>query len=190
MTSQDNITIEGGGKVVGGDDNSMTITTHNLPVTKTKLSTLFECLKHKFETEEQTNCISEELRRYQTDRDTIGLEQKLIDGDLEYLYEDASLLKEAYTKKLYRYQFYEPAQEIHVLILGQICQKFRYLIYPLIRKGEQQDIISKIISYEIVDPIMQTIQENGCDDIMGLTPNDIEGMIYFLTGRCHIKWKL
>lgn len=184
--------VTNGGKLVGGDDNSVHIKTetHNHPVTQTKLSVLFDSLKRKFEQEEQTDCISEELKFYQTDRDTIGLEQKLKDGDLEYLFEDASLLKEAYARKLYRYQLYEPAQEIHTYILGIICNKFRWLIYPLIKNSTPQEEIARLISSEIIDPIMKIIMEQGCNDIMGLTYRDIEGMIYFLTGRCHIKWKL
>ena len=195
MTSFENIDIIGGGKVVGGDDNSdssvrVTSEIHNHPATKTKLSILFDALKVKFEKDEQTDCVSEELRFYQTERDTIGLEQKLNDGNLDYLFEDASLLKEAYTKKLYKYQLYEPAQEIHVFILGIICNKFRLLIYPLLKSGASQENINKTISTEIVDPIMKIILEQGCSDIMGLTSKDIDGMIFFLTGRCHIKWKL
>ena len=184
--------ITNGAKLVGRDDYSVNVKseTHNHPATQTKLSILFDSLKCKFEQEEQTKCISEELKFYQTDRDTIGLEQKLKDGDLEYLFEDASLLKEAYARKLYRYQLYEPAQEIHTYILGIICYKFRWLIYPLIKKSVSQEEISRLISSEIIDPIMKIIMEQGCNDIMGLTYKDIEGMIYFLTGRCHIKWKL
>jgi len=189
MVSYKNIKIRGNGKVVGGDDNSITHI-HNDSIAQTKLSFLFDSLKNKIEQEEQTKCISEELKFYQTDRDTIGLEQKLKDGDLEYLFDDASLLKEAYARKLCKYQLYEPAQEIHILILSIICTNFRWLIYPLIRKGIPQDEISKRISSDIIDPIMKTIMEQGCNDIMGLTYKDIEGMIYFLTGRCHIKWKL
>ena len=71
-----------------------------------------------------------------------------------------------------------------------ICNKFRWLIYPLIKKSTPQEEIARLISSEIIDPIMKIIMEQGCNDIMGLTYRDIEGMIYFLTGRCHIKWKL
>lgn len=192
MASLKNIEIRGDGKAIGGDDNSVVVSTdiHNYPSTKTKLSILFDALKEKFESDEQTDCISDELKFYQTERDTIGLEQKLKDGELDYLFEDASLLKEAYTRKLYKYQLYEPAQEIHSFILGIICNKFRFLIYPLLKKETSQEDITKIISEKIVDPIMKIILEQGCSDIMGLTSKDIDGMIFFLTGRCHIKWKL
>ncbi|WP_203558768.1 ABC-three component system protein [Bacteroides sp. 51] len=192
MASIKDIGITGNGKVVGRDDNSVSLKSeiHNYPASRTKLSVLFDALKEKFENGEQTDCVSEELKFYQTERDTIGLEQKLKEGDLDYLFEDASFLKEAYTRKLYKYQLYEPAQEIHTYILGIICSKFRYLIYPLLKKKNPQDEISKIISSEIVDPIMTIILEQGCSDVMGLTYKDIEGMIYFLTGRCHIKWRI
>ena len=48
--------------------------------------------------------------------------------------------------------------------------------------------ISRAISYEIIDPVMKTIHEEGCHDIMGLSSTEVEGMIFFLTGLCHINW--
>lgn len=192
MSKLKDIAISGSGRVVGGDDNSFNYDSRTIacPPTQTKLSVLFDKLKEQCEQGEQTEEISDELNYYKTERDVIGLEQKLIDGNLDYLYEDASILKDAYTRKLYRYQLYDSAQEIHVFILGIICEKFRNLVYPLLRKNIDQSIISEIISTKIVDPIMKTILEQGCNDIMGLSAKDIDGMIYFLTGRCHIKWKL
>lgn len=192
MSTMKDIEIGGDGKLVGRDDNSVNLnsTTINHSPSKTKLSILFDRLKEQFEQEEQTEEVSDELNYYITEKDVIGLEQKLIDGNLSYLYEDASELKDAYTRKLYKYQLYDSAQEIHVFILGIICEKFRNLVYPLIIKGIDQAIISETISIKIVDPIMKIILEQGCNDIMGLSSKDIDGMIYFLTGRCHIKWNL
>ena len=46
------------------------------------------------------------------------------------------------------------------------------------------------ISDNIVNPIMNLIQQEGCDDIMGLTSTEIEGMFHYLTGNCHINWTL
>jgi hypothetical protein len=171
------------GDVVAGNKSEV----HNY-TKKTKLSTLFERLKEEFEGKKQCKEISDDLKKYSEPRDTIGLEQKLIDGERGYLIEDAKWLKQEYYKKLTKYQFFEPAQEIHSYLLGIVLEKFRNLIYPLIRNGATDVEISATLSNEIINPIVQIIQEEGCNDIMGLGSTDIEGMIYFLTGLCHLKW--
>ena len=53
MASLKNIEIRGDGKAIGGDDNSVVVSTdiHNYPSTKTKLSILFDALKEKFESD-------------------------------------------------------------------------------------------------------------------------------------------
>lgn len=205
--TQKNIDIKGDGKLIAGDDNSITEnysgdnysgasvlkkeeTHYHYTITQTKLSSLFSQLREQYETKEESSSIIEELNRYLTEKDTIGLEKKLEDGDLSYLYEDAIELKEAYAKKVYKYQLYTSAQEIHSYLLGIICSKFRHIIYPMIKERKSHADISKSISEDIIDPICKLILEHGCDDIMGLCPQDIEGMIYFLTGRCHIRWKV
>ncbi|KGO84774.1 hypothetical protein Q765_19900 [Flavobacterium rivuli WB 3.3-2 = DSM 21788] len=186
-TRQEGIDISGhNGKVVAGDDNSTSY--HQYSSKTSKLSKLFERLNKEYNANNEISDINDDLQRYLDKRDTIGLEQKLINGNREYLFDDASWLKQEYAKKLTKFQFFEPAQEIHALLLGIILEKFRNRIYPLIREKSSDIEILKVISEDIVNPILNVLQEEGCDDVMGLDSTDIEGMIYFLTGRCHIKW--
>jgi hypothetical protein len=186
---QEHIGIQGDkNKIVAGDDHS---TEHHYHSPKqTKLTLLFDKLKEKFEQGGTVSGLSDDLKRYTDGRDTIGLEQKLKDANKEHLLDDFSWLKQQYTKKLTKFQFYEPAQEIHSYILGIVCERFRNYIYPLIRQGAEEKEIMQVISDKIVAPILALIQEEGCNDVMGLSSAEIEGMIHFLTGRCHLKWKL
>jgi len=186
--SLENIDVSGeNGKVVGGDDNSQTNIYYSK---KGKLAHLFEKLKDKFEEEDTISKVSDDLKRYKDERDRISIEQKLIDANREHLLDDFLWLKDQYFRKLTKFQFYEPAQEIHAFLLGVVYEKFRNIIYPLIRSGESEQIILSTMSEKITNPIVNLIQEQGCDDIMGLSATEIEGMIHFLTGQCHIKWKL
>ncbi|WP_196888231.1 ABC-three component system protein [Aureivirga sp. CE67] len=174
-------------KIVAGDDNSQ----NNFFVSKKgKLSLLFESLKEKFEEDDKITRISDDLQRYKDGRDRISIEQKLKDANREHLTEDFLWLKDQYFRKLTKYQFFEPAQEIHAFILGIVYERFRNIIYPLIRQNESEKVILSAMSEKITAPIVNLIQEEGCDDIMGLSSTEIEGMIHFLTGQCHIKWKL
>jgi len=187
MPHSKNIDINGdSNKIVLGNDNSKTI----YEIKKGKLASLFEKLKVKFEGDETINQISDDLKRYQDKRDRKSLEEKLNAANRGHLLDDFSWLKEQYFKKLTKFQFYEPAQEIHAFILGIVYEKFRNIIYPLIRANASEATILEKISAEVVNPIVQLIQEEGCDDVMGLSNTEIEGMIHFLTGKCHINWNI
>src|SRR5690606_14874525 len=111
-SSQKGIEIGGdNSKVVGGNDLSSTNHYHNY-TQQTKLSKLFDRLKEEYNADNRIDEINDDLQRYLLDRDAIGLEQKLIDGNIAHLYEDAMWLKEEYSKKLTKYVFFEPAQQI------------------------------------------------------------------------------
>jgi len=181
-TTQNQNTVNGG-DIVAGDK---LVTNHVQK--KTKLSSLFEKLKQSFGDGQTVKDESEDLKRYSIPRDTIGLEQKLINANLQHQLDDAAWLKEQYAKKLTKFQFYEHAQEIHAFFLGIVLEKFRNIVYPMIQNGNTELEVRKAISAELIEPIIQTIQAEGCDDIMGLSSTDIEGMIFYLTGQCHIKW--
>jgi hypothetical protein len=185
---QENISQTGSGnKITGGDDNSKnTFITSN----KGKLAGLFEKLKAKFENGDAINKISEDLQKYTDRRDTIGLEEKLNEADKSHLYEDFSWCKQQFYKKLVLYQNYEPAQEIFAFILALVLERYRNVIKPLIRDGAAEKDILLTISNNIVNPIMTLVQEEGLNDIMGISATEIEGMFHYLTGNCHIKWKI
>lgn len=156
---------------------------------KTKLSSLFDKLNETYNEQKQIDVICDDLKRFMDGRDTIGLEQKLINGNRQHLFENAMWLKEEYSKKLTKYQFYEHAQEIHAFILGVVLEKFTHKINPIISAEQDDIVVMKAISDDIISPLITMIQEEGCSDIMGLGATDINGMVYFLTGRCHIKWE-
>lgn len=187
-TNQENIKIDGNNnKIIGGNDNS---TTNIIKSSNSKLASLFGKLKETFENDDKITEISENLKRYTNRRDTIGLEQKLKDADKSYLYLDFSWCKQEFHKKLLLYQNYEPAQEIFAFILAIVLEKSRNVINPMIRENKPESEILGKISSEITNPIMNLIQSEGCFDIMGLSSTEIEGMFHYLTGNCHINWKL
>lgn len=187
--NQKDIGIDGDdNKVVAGDDNSTSNKHYHNYSKQTKLSRLFDRLNEEYNADNRIDEINEDLQRYLTERDAIGLEQKLIDGGIDHIYDDALWLKEEYYKKLTKYVFFEPAQQIHAYLLAIVIEKFRNLIYPLIREGKSEGEIMKAVSENINTPLLTLIQDEGCNDVMGLSAIDIDGMIYFLTGRCHLKW--
>lgn len=188
--SQKDIDIKGSGnKVVKGDN----IENHYHGSNRGKLSNLFLSLKSQFENNDNADeikSISESLRRYLNPKDTLGLEEKLRIQGKGHLEEDFSELKQMFYKKLLLYQNFEPAQEIFTFLLAIVLEKYRNLIKPMIRENLDEREILKCISNDIIQPITLLIETEGCDDIMRLNSEDIEGMYHLLTGNCHINWKL
>ncbi|MGS4347109.1 ABC-three component system protein [Myroides odoratus] len=188
--SQTDIEVVGSNnKVINGNNTEYYYNGNN----NGKLSNLFLALKKQFETplnQEDIKIFSERLKRYLNPKDPLGLEEKLKLQGKEHLYDEFSELKQIFSKKLYRYQNYEPAQEIFTFIMSLILTKYRTLIKPLIRENSTEKVILECISEKIVEPIVLIIESEGCNDIMGLDSEDIEGMYHLLTGNCHINWKL
>lgn len=188
--SQRDIDIKGhNNKIVKGNNTE----NHYHGSKRGKLSNLFQSLKFQFENPENVDeikTISESLSRYLNPKDTLGLEEKLRQQGKEHLEEDFSELKQIFYKKLTLFQNYEPAREIFTFLLAIVLERYRNIIKPMIRDDSSEKEVLKCISDEIVKPITNLIESEGCDDVMGLNSDDIEGMYHFLTGNCHINWKL
>lgn len=177
--------VSAGRDIVFGDKTEH----HHHQKNKTRLSSLFEKLNSEFQNNNEISELIDDLNRYVVQRDVIGLEQKLIDGKCQDLIEDALWLKEEYYKKLTKFQLYHSAQKIQAHLLAIILEKFRNKIRPLILSNCDEATIRNAISNMIVNPLLDLIEKEGMDDnILGFSATDIEGMIYYLTGRCHIKW--
>tara|TARA_B100000378_G_scaffold103846_1_gene82804 strand:+ start:1518 stop:2096 length:579 start_codon:yes stop_codon:yes gene_type:complete len=186
-TNQSHNNVNGNNnKIVGGDDKSTT-NINNYGSTG-KLATLFKKLKECFDNNDEIEKISNDLKRYTNRRDTKGLEEKLREADKSYLYEDFAWLKQEFYKKLVLYQNYEPAQDIFAYILAIVLEKNINVIKPMIREDAKESDILSAISTEIVNPILNLIEAEGCNDIIGLSSTEIQGMFHYLTGNCHINW--
>ncbi len=155
---------------------------------KTKLSVLFDRLNIEFNEDDIISHIISDLESYTTDTDVIGLEEKIKKGGREKYLTNFIWMKQEYRKKLEKYQNYPSAQKIHTLILADVLHKFNTYLVPLLESNPTEEQIRLAISNQIVEPVYKIIDEEGCDDVMGLSKTDVHGMIYYLTGKCHIKW--
>lgn len=179
--------VKADGDIVFGDKK--TTETHIHHANKTRLASLFEKLNSEFENNDEIIGWIDDLYRYTVQRDVIGLEQKLMQGNRVDLIDDAIWLKEEYYKKLTKFQLYQSAQKIQAHLLANILERFRHKIYPLIISEADDATVSSAISDEIIAPLISLIEQEGLEDnILGFSSTDIEGMIYYLTGRCHLKW--
>lgn len=157
----------------------------------TRMSTYFRQLHEEIENK-TTREIIQDLLDYKTKLDgTKGMEEKLRDGGFsESFIQTALRKKEQYAKKAMQYDCYPSAQEINLLIFIDIMDLFTIYVEPLIKRCEPVEVVMQSIHEKVVNPIMDKINVNGADDKdLRYTPNHIYGMIYYLTGMCHINWK-
>ena len=145
-----------------------------------------KCIEENVQNSDFTGFV-DNLARYMAEVDgpIIGLEEKLKNGGRPDLLDSALKLKESFYKNLTREQLAPSIQDAYVHILACIITIFEQKILPLIKGGKSPEVIDKAIYEEIINHIYTEIS-----DIREFNHNmeDIRGMLYYLTGNCHIKW--
>nr|WP_321375742.1 ABC-three component system protein [uncultured Bacteroides sp.] len=158
---------------------------------KTRFSKRFEKLKNEIESNLQYKKILSDFEYYNTKLDGKDMPSKLEDGGFSENYiSKATLKKQKYAKKAEKYKFYESAQWIDCQLFAKIKLEFDTHVEPLINKGAERAIITQAVTEKVVKPVLDLINIEGeNDDILNYDSEDILGMIYYLTGKCHINWK-
>lgn len=182
--SMTNATV--GGKMVGRDDKSLNVTT-----TYSK-SAYIEELYQKFQEEmtkdPELKSLCEELDYLNTpmqNETVVGLESKLTAAGRQSIVLYATELKEAFFKKLMKTAQYSlVAQDVNVYILTKIKRTFILEIFELIVAKESHTQIQMLIADRIIKPVMADLGIN----LFKYTEEDVMGMIFYLTGNCHLKW--
>lgn len=134
----------------------------------------------------------EELKYYITKLPgTRSAEEKLSDGGFKTSsIRDAIRLKDLYARRATMYQDYPAAQQINLDLFSRIRHEFDDTIFPIIEGGAELSTVMQQIRTKIVNPIMQLLNENGAyDEHLHYSEDHIYGMIYYLTGMCHLNWK-
>jgi predicted transcriptional regulator len=111
------------------------------------------------------------------------LQAKLSDADRIDELEDAEELKERFSKLLLRENLSMQAQEAYVHILTRIKLLYDGKVKPLLKKkAPLEDVEEKIVE------VVEAIYEDLSGTVLEHDYRDIKGMLYFLTGNCHIEW--
>ena len=116
--------------------------------------------------------------------DVLGVEEKLRESAAANFIEYALEAKESYNKKVTKYVLYEAAQEINVHLLALTKTYFEFRIKPRLQGITEQELGHVILEF-VINPLWTELDENP----LGFTATDLAGMLYFLTGNCHITWK-
>lgn len=131
--------------------------------------------------------IIEDLTEYITahpSREIIGLERKLSNGNREDLISNAVALKNKFARRVAKSQMSLTEQKVYVQILSHILISFNQYIRPRIIENALNSEIDKLVFEHIIEPAHKAIID--FDD--STTKESILGMLYFLTGKCHLIW--
>jgi hypothetical protein len=173
--------IFAGGDFVGRDK----ITNNNLPHPR-QLDLLSENYKKELADNKTTTSIIEELQHYRTrDPNVRDLEQKLSSAGFSFLIDDAEELKEIIAKLIVKNQHYRSAQKIITFILADVESIFNAKIKPKLSPETTQEEIRGLFRMFLEQDIQDKLGEN----VLEIFNRQINGMVFFLTGNCHIEWE-
>jgi len=131
--------------------------------------------------------IIDDLNDYITDhpyREVIGLESKLNNGGRTELYPKALLLKNRFERRVAKAQLSIVEQKVYVQVLSHILSAFDQYIRPKILEDQEKYIVDATVFEKIIEPVHKAIID--FDDC--ITKELVSGMLYFLTGKCHVVW--
>lgn len=154
---------------------------------KSQLERLYDRLEKERENSFIFSEIIDELLHFKNNADEtdfIGLEKKLENGNRIHYLNFAEKSKEKFTKKLLLNEHSETAQQIYAFLLAKVYSSFELNIAPRIKENHSEIFINELISQFIVNPLEEILGEN----LLRIYDDEINGMIFFLTGNCHIKW--
>jgi hypothetical protein len=173
-----NIQVEYNGSEHKGDNNFIQLSS---------LEQAVEQIKKNLGDDVNAVDIIEELADYITEypnRSIIGLENKLSDGGRNDLKNRAVLLKNRFERRVAKNQMSLAEQHVYVQILSTISSVWHSKIKPLINIEASTTTIDKIIHEELVEPVHKAVVRY---DTLA-TSELVSGMLYFLTGKCHLVW--
>jgi hypothetical protein len=172
--------ITAGGDVIGRDK-----ITNILPA-----STQMDLLSQKY-VEEKSNqqvtyVIIEELTHYSNEKyDIRDLTEKLEDAGFDYLIEVGEELKEEVSKLIIRNQHYKSAQKIITYLLAEVESIFNANIKSKLLDVREETALKLLFRTHLE----KEIQAHLGDNVLEICNRQINGMVYFLTGNCHLEWK-
>ena len=129
----------------------------------------------------------DKIRHFTSNIDVIKqeLSEKLDDGGFKDDTDWATELKETYTKRLLKNDVSQAQQKIHAFLLVKVQMAFRRHVLAAIRNGNSKEDIRMLVDDQVISKVGEYL---GYDNVLDLYDDDINGMLYFLTGNCHIKW--
>lgn len=172
--------IDAGGDVIGRDK----ITTI-LPA-PTQMDILSKKYVEEKSNRQLTYVIIDELNHYSNEKyDIRDLTEKLEDAGFDYLIEVGEELKEEVSKLIIRNQHYKSAQKIITYLLAEVESIFNANIKSKLLDINEETTLKLLLRTHLE----KEVQAHLGDNVLEIFNRQINGMVYFLTGNCHLEWK-
>ncbi|MER9247754.1 ABC-three component system protein [Mesorhizobium sp. M0590] len=176
------------GNMAGRDVNEVHI---HLPPEKPKsqLSRLYSRLAAEAEGDKTLTAYISQLEiftRQVENEKVIGLEGKLVAAGRSDDLHMAMAMKEAVFAGIRENLFSPTYQRIAATLMGKIHEAFHTEIKPLIRGSAPRSDIDQAVNLRVIGPIVAELEE--CPDFDEAPIPLVRGMLYFLTGNCHVSW--
>jgi len=160
----------------------------NVGLQKNQMSHLIDRFKNERENDDLFSGIIAKLQHYSSSTDGAnnveGVTLKLGKAGYNNLLDFALATKEVFVKKLTEFQFSKSAQEMQCLLLAEVYTRFHNCVWPALCDGRSQGEIQILVQTHIISPVSDMLGEN----VLGIYTDELNGMLYFLTGNCHIRW--
>lgn len=152
----------------------------------TQMDLLIDVYKDEIKNGIEAESLIDELIHYNSQKYEIrNLETKLTEANLEDLVKDAEELKQLISMLIVKNQNYKSAQKIIALLLDEVASKFNSKIKPHITCDITKAIAEQLIAEHLETEVRKHLGEN----VLEIYNRQIKGMLYFLTGNCHLEWK-
>lgn len=120
------------------------------------------------------------------DEAVVGLDGKFTAADRKDQLDMAMAMKEMVYAELRKNMFSRTFQTIYATLMGKIYEEFQTWVQPAIAKGASREQIDQLVNTHVVRPVVTELET--CSEYDGVATSTVRGMIYFLTGNCHLVW--
>lgn len=172
--------VTAGGDVIGRDK-----ITNILPA-PTQMDLLSQKYVEEKSNQQVTYVIIDELTHYSNEKyDIRDLTEKLEDAGFGYLIDVGEELKEEVSKLIIRNQHCKSAQKIITYLLAEVESIFNANIKSKLLDVREEASLKLLFRTHLE----KEIQAHLGDNVLEIFNRQINGMVYFLTGNCHLEWK-
>ena len=160
---------------------------------QSRLASWFAKLQEDFKNDSRLQKKMDDIMHYRTKLpQTIGLQRKLQDGGFpKTAIDKARRQKQSYAKKATKFQYFEMANRIDNYLFAIVSDHFDREVYPLIEDQKPLREINEAVYNKVIVPVWEELNTVGAaDTCLCYTLDDVFGMLYYLTGNCHINWAI
>ena len=177
------------GNIVGGHQAGRDVNITQRNDSRTTMRTLTQRFRDEMQEDKTFRQVVDSLQYFlesSPPEASLDLEQKLSAAKRENHLSEATALKELFAKKLALHQLSPVAQEIFAWALGHMQIAFQVHVRPLIAVDEPPEVIDRAVLEKVIQPTIAELEEN----VLILNYQELRGMLYYLTGNCHIEWHI